>query len=60
MIGRDEEIAAVEAFLDTLMTGPAALYLTGEPGIGKSTVWRAGVASARSLISAHALPARRG
>ncbi len=48
MIGREEEIAAVEAFLDTLMTGPAALYLSGEPGIGKSTVWRAGVASARS------------
>jgi DNA-binding CsgD family transcriptional regulator len=48
VIGRDEVIAAVEAFLDTLMTGPAALYLSGEPGIGKSTVWRAGVASARS------------
>ena len=48
MIGREEEIAAVEAFLDTLMTGPAALYLSGEPGIGKSTVWRVGVASARS------------
>ncbi len=48
MIGRDEEIAAVEAFLDALMTGPAALYLKGEAGIGKSTVWRAGVASARS------------
>lgn len=48
MIGRDEEIAAVEAFLDSLMTGPVALYVRGEPGIGKSTVWRGGVASARS------------
>ncbi len=48
MIGRDEEIAAVEGFLDTLTRGPAALYLSGEAGIGKSTVWRAGVASARS------------
>jgi DNA-binding CsgD family transcriptional regulator len=30
------------------MTGSAALVVSGEPGIGKSTVWRAGVASARS------------
>jgi DNA-binding CsgD family transcriptional regulator len=48
VIGRNEEIAAVEAFLDSLVTGPAALYVSGEPGIGKSMVWRAGVASARS------------
>jgi MoxR-like ATPase len=48
VIGRSEEIAVVEAFLDSLLTGPAALYLSGEPGIGKSTVWRAGVASANS------------
>jgi DNA-binding CsgD family transcriptional regulator len=48
LIGRDEEIAAVEGFLDTLMRGPAALYLSGEAGIGKSTVWRAEVASAGS------------
>src|ERR671918_225690 len=41
-------MAAVEGFLDSLVTGPAALYLSGEPGIGKSTVWRAGMESARS------------
>jgi DNA-binding CsgD family transcriptional regulator len=48
VIGRDEEVAAVEAFLDMVTTGAAALVVSGEPGIGKSTVWRAGVSSARS------------
>jgi DNA-binding CsgD family transcriptional regulator len=48
VIGRETEIAAVEAFLDSLHAGPAALLVSGEPGIGKSTLWRAGVASARS------------
>jgi DNA-binding CsgD family transcriptional regulator len=48
VIGRDREVAAVEAFLDSLRAGPAALFVSGEPGIGKSTVWRAGVAFARS------------
>ncbi len=48
MIGRSDELAAVEAFLDVLAAGPTALVFSGEPGIGKSTVWRAGIASARS------------
>jgi DNA-binding CsgD family transcriptional regulator len=48
MIGRETEIAAVEAFLDSLRAGPAALFVGGEPGVGKSVLWRAGVASARS------------
>ena len=48
VIGRNEEVAAVEAFLDMVTTGAAALVVSGEPGIGKSTVWRAGVSSARS------------
>jgi len=48
LIGRGDERAAVETFLDALQTGPAALVISGEAGIGKSTVWRAGVSSARS------------
>jgi DNA-binding CsgD family transcriptional regulator len=48
VIGRREEIAAVETSLDSLEAGPAALYVSGEPGIGKSTLWRAGVSAARS------------
>ena len=34
-------------FLDMLPIGPAALVLEGEPGIGKTTVWRAAVDAAR-------------
>jgi DNA-binding CsgD family transcriptional regulator len=48
VIGRSDELAAVDAFLDALVEGPAALVFSGEPGIGKSTVWRAGVAAASS------------
>jgi DNA-binding CsgD family transcriptional regulator len=48
VIGRETEVAAVEAFLDSLPVGPAALLVTGAPGIGKSTLWREGVASAHS------------
>jgi DNA-binding CsgD family transcriptional regulator len=47
MIGRADELAAVRAFLDGPVHGPTALILEGEAGIGKSTVWLAGVALAR-------------
>jgi DNA-binding CsgD family transcriptional regulator len=46
-VARDDEVAAVEAFLDAISNGPAALVLAGEAGIGKTTVWRAGVEAAR-------------
>ena len=39
MIGREREIAVVSAFLDSLPSGPGALLVEGEAGIGKSTVW---------------------
>lgn len=45
IVGRDEELAAVSAFLDAADEG-SALVLAGEAGIGKTTVWRAGVALA--------------
>ena len=48
LIGRGDERVAVETFLDALQAGPVALLIGGEAGIGKSTVWRAGVSSARS------------
>ena len=43
VIGRDEELAAIEAFLADVDRGPAALVLSGEPGIGKTVLWEAGV-----------------
>ena len=42
VIGRDEELGAVEAFLAEVERGPAALVLSGEPGIGKTILWEAG------------------
>ncbi len=47
MIGRDAELAAVERLISALQTGPQALLLEGEAGIGKTTVWGAGVEAAR-------------
>ena len=42
IVGRDDELAAVAAFLADAAAG-SALVLAGEAGIGKTTVWRAGV-----------------
>jgi DNA-binding CsgD family transcriptional regulator len=47
IIGRDEELDILYGFLDQAAEGPGALVLEGEAGIGKSTLWLAGVESAR-------------
>jgi predicted ATPase len=46
VIGRESELAILDRFLDSIPTGPSALLLFGEPGIGKTSVWREGLASA--------------
>jgi DNA-binding CsgD family transcriptional regulator len=43
VVGRDCELAAVAAFIDAVPSGPCGLLLEGEAGIGKTTVWGAGV-----------------
>ena len=44
IVGRDEELGALDGFLGRKAApGPAALVLEGEAGIGKSTLWLAGV-----------------
>ncbi len=48
-IGRARELGQVGEFLDGLNDGPACLVLTGPPGIGKTTVWKAAVDEARRL-----------
>ncbi|MEO5704590.1 MAG: LuxR C-terminal-related transcriptional regulator [Candidatus Limnocylindrales bacterium] len=48
IVAREDELVAVEAFLDRPADGPRALVLEGEAGIGKSTLWLAGVAAARA------------
>ena len=48
LFGRDDELRAVHAFLDRPAgAGMAGLVLEGEAGIGKSTIWLAGVEAAR-------------
>jgi DNA-binding CsgD family transcriptional regulator len=47
IVGREEELASVRAFIDGAGKGPASLVLEGDPGIGKSTLWLAGVEYAR-------------
>ena len=43
VVGREQELASVDAFIGEAEGAPAALVLEGEPGIGKSTLWLAGV-----------------
>jgi predicted ATPase len=46
IIGRESELVALWRFLDSIHAGPAALLLSGDPGIGKTTVWKEGVEGA--------------
>jgi DNA-binding CsgD family transcriptional regulator len=48
ILGRDGELARVNDFLESASGGPAALILEGAAGIGKTTLWRAGVSFARA------------
>jgi DNA-binding CsgD family transcriptional regulator len=45
--GRDLEMEAVSAFLAAAARGPAGLVFAGEPGIGKTTLWRAAIERSR-------------
>jgi DNA-binding CsgD family transcriptional regulator len=47
IVGRDEELRSLSAFLDRTAEAPGALVLEGEAGIGKSTLWLAAVDAAR-------------
>ena len=51
MVGREVEIAAIDASLAAEGSYPGGLLIAGEPGIGKTTVWREYVrrAQARGL-----------
>ena len=42
LIGREPELALLQEFLDTDARAPA-FVLTGSPGIGKTTLWEAGI-----------------
>jgi predicted ATPase len=48
IVGRETELDAVETFIAAADSSPRALVLVGEPGIGKTTLWRHAVSSSRA------------
>ncbi len=66
VVGRDEELSSLHAFLDRRVAGkgPIAFALEGEAGIGKSTLWRAAVEEARGrgvrVLSSRPAESERG
>ncbi|HEY7602728.1 MAG TPA: AAA family ATPase [Gaiellaceae bacterium] len=61
VVGREHELETVASFLALGTTGGHVLVLEGEAGIGKTTLWRAGVDAARELshVVLRASPAER-
>ena len=47
VVGRQQELAAISEFLEA-EGAPCAVVVEGDPGIGKTTVWRAAVARAEA------------
>ena len=47
IIGRREELLALDGFLEAVPAGGSALLLEGDAGIGKTVLWREGVRLAR-------------
>lgn len=47
LLGRSEELAALTQLIERASEGPAGLVFEGEAGIGKTTLWRTGIALAR-------------
>ena len=45
VIGRDAELEALSRFVSSVAEGPSGLLISGEPGIGKTTIWLDGVAA---------------
>jgi DNA-binding CsgD family transcriptional regulator len=48
VVGREEELSSLRAFVDDARRGPATLVVEGVAGVGKSTLWEAGVEQARA------------
>jgi DNA-binding CsgD family transcriptional regulator len=47
VVGRDHELEAIERWLDAPRSQPPVLLIEGDAGIGKTTIWRAGLEKAR-------------
>jgi hypothetical protein len=48
LFGREAELARVSKLLDGIPSGPVALILGGEAGIGKSTLWLDAISQAKA------------
>jgi DNA-binding CsgD family transcriptional regulator len=48
LVGRQQELAAIDVFLKALPAGGSALVFAGDAGVGKTTVWEEAAARARS------------
>ena len=48
LFGRETELARVSKLLDGIPSGPVALILGGEAGIGKSTLWLQSLSQAKA------------
>src|SRR5262245_61464641 len=51
VIGRGDELDGIAEFLADVESGPCALVLSGEAGIGKTILWEAGVEQARDRFT---------
>jgi DNA-binding CsgD family transcriptional regulator len=51
IIGREEELGSIQAFLDRVCEGSGALVLSGEAGIGKTILWEAGLKEAEQRLA---------
>jgi DNA-binding CsgD family transcriptional regulator/DNA polymerase III delta prime subunit len=64
IVGREEQLASLRTFIEQDEGLPTALVFEGEPGIGKSTLWLAGVEYARwsglRVLTARPSEAERG
>ena len=43
VVGRDEEIGSIQAFVADIKRGPERARVVGEAGIGKTILWKAGI-----------------
>ena len=60
LLGREHELMRLRELVSALPYGPRAITLRGEPGIGKTMVWRAGLERAQNtckLLSARCVEA---
>jgi len=49
IVGRDNEIAAIQDFLGVVAAHPVGLVFAGDPGIGKTALWEAAVELSREV-----------